>query len=55
MSENTCKMVKMNEDLHYQLKIRAANEGRTMRDIVEDLVADYLDLVEKNQTVNVGD
>lgn len=31
------------KELHQRLKIAAVNEGRTMRQIVEGLVAEYLD------------
>ena len=35
--------LRMNSDLHRRLKIRAVTEGRSMKEILEDLLRDYLD------------
>lgn len=35
--------LRMNSDLHRRLKIHAVNEGRSMKEILEDLLRDYLD------------
>lgn len=35
--------LRMDSDLHYRLKLRAAEEGRTMTDILDELARDYLD------------
>lgn len=35
--------LRMDADLHYRLKLRALEEGRTMTDILDDLTRGYLD------------
>lgn len=34
--------LRMDADLHYQLKIQAVKEGRTMTDILDELARGYL-------------
>lgn len=36
--------LRMNSDLHRRLKIRAVTEGRSMKEILEDLLRSYLDV-----------
>ncbi|AIT60041.1 hypothetical protein CDOO_01040 [Corynebacterium doosanense CAU 212 = DSM 45436] len=35
--------LRMNSELHRQLKVQAANEGRSMKEILEELLRGYLD------------
>ena len=35
--------LRMNSDLHRRLKVRAATEGRPMKEILEQLIRTYLD------------
>ncbi|WP_231686571.1 MULTISPECIES: toxin-antitoxin system HicB family antitoxin [Corynebacterium] len=35
--------LRMDSDLHYRLKLRALEEGRTMTDILDELARGYLD------------
>lgn len=35
--------LRMNSDLHHQLKLQAVTEGRSMKEILETLLRDYLD------------
>jgi plasmid stability protein len=41
------KTVKIDEELHKQLKIRAAHEGRQLEDLIEEILQKALGLVKE--------